>query len=125
MKKGNVVTICDGSWAQSVVDGKLIHQSLNCDDEQGKHYVVIETDCSFPLAGGKYNYQSNEYRNDTVIQAIGGDRKVVFIHGAFLKSILPKHKIMIDMQCHGHSIIGEVIEISDKLYKEIKRNSQN
>ena len=35
MKKGDVVTITDGSYTRSVVNGELIHEWLNCGVEQG------------------------------------------------------------------------------------------
>lgn len=119
MKKGDVVTICDGSWSRSVVDGKLIHENLAFAHEAGKQYVVIETGCSFPGTGN-----SNSF-NNTVIQAIDSD-KVVFIEERFLELVPPKHQVWINVTiaCVG-GICGEVVEISDKLYKEIERESQN
>ena len=84
MKKGDVVTITDGSYTRSVVNGKLCHESLNCGVEQGKHYVVIEIGCSFPLRSDCFCSQPDEYRNDTIIQAVDSG-KVVFIHRRFLK----------------------------------------
>lgn len=82
MKKGDVVTITDGSYTKSVVAGKLVGESLNYRDEKGKHYIVIETECSFPLELG-FSRQPDDYRNDTVIQAVKSG-KVVFIHRRFL-----------------------------------------
>ena len=80
MKKGDIVIIMDGSYTRSVINGKLIHESLAYAGEKGKHYVVIETGCSFPLNNF---HQPDYYRNDTVIQAIDSG-KVVFIHGRLL-----------------------------------------
>jgi len=89
MKKGDIVTIKDGSYAVSVIHGKLAHESLNYGIEWGKQYIVVETECVFPLVD---NYQTRNYRNDTVIQALAGEGnqtlsrgKVVFIHGCFLQ----------------------------------------
>jgi len=113
LNKGDVVTIKDGSWTQSVVNEKLVCELLNCGREKGKSYTVIETGCSFPLG---YD-QPEEYRNDTVIQAVDSN-KVVFIHNRFLCRVLPKHKVMIDMTFYRAG--GDVVEISDKLYQEIK-----
>jgi len=84
MKKGDIVTITDGSYTRSVVNGKLCHELLNCGVEQDKHYVVIEIRCSFPLKSDCFCPQPNRYRNDTVIQAVDSG-KVMFIHGRFLK----------------------------------------
>ncbi len=86
MKAGDIVTITDGSYTQSVVNGKLVEESLNCDVVKGRHYTVIETGCSFPL--NDY-WQPEGYRNDTVIQDESG--KVVFIHNRFLRVVEPAH----------------------------------
>jgi len=84
-----------------------------------KQYVIIETGCSFPLYDG-ISHQKDKHRSDTVIQAVNSD-EVVFIYGAFLCPVLPKHNIMIDIKTDGCLITGQYVEISDKLYKEIKR----
>ena len=85
MKTGDNVTIKDGSYSKSVVDGKVIHESLAFGDEQGKHYTIVVTGCSFPLQVGCWG-QPEQYRNDTVIQAIKSS-KVVFIHSGFLRLV--------------------------------------
>ncbi len=122
MKKGDVVTITDGSYTRSVVAGKLVHESLAYAGEKGKHYVVIEVGCSFPLGD---SHQPDYYRNDTVIQALDSG-KVVFVHGRLLKLVPPTHKVMIDIEPTRYAVVetGQVVEISDKLYKEIKRDLQ-
>lgn len=83
MKKGDIVTIRDGSYTRSIIAGKLIHESLAYGSEGDKKYRVVETECSFPLTD---KCQSAMYRNDTVIQAVKSG-KVVFIHGRFLKLV--------------------------------------
>ena len=45
---------------------------------------MIETGCSFPLEPDHFCSQPDEYRNDTVIQAMDSS-KVVFIHRRLLK----------------------------------------
>lgn len=117
MNKGDKVVITDGSYTQSVINGKLKHEFLAYGSEQGKEYVIIETDCKFPRTN---EFQSLNYGNDTVIQAIDSS-KVVFIHHRFLNPVSPIHKIMIDMEQTNSCLQGDIVEISDKLYKEIRR----
>ena len=124
MKKSDVVTIHDGSWTRSVVNGKLVREYLAYGDGKDKQYKIVETGCSFPNTGSLYGLNGKPSFNNTVIQAIDSD-KVVFIEERFLKLVPPKHKIMIDIDYQGPCVYGNVIEISDKLYKEIKRDSQN
>lgn len=130
MKKGDVVVIDDGSWSRTIKDNKLVHgpggdkQTLS---KNRKQYVIIETGCSFPNTGNKgYSYPTlmPATFNNTVIQAIDSG-KVVFIEERFLKLVPPKHKILVDVIFHpGYGMGGQVIEISDKLYQEIKRDAQ-
>jgi hypothetical protein len=125
MKKGDVVTIDDGSFTRSVVDGKLIKESLNYGNEKGKQYVIIETGCSFPNTGSRGFAGTSIVTtfNNTVIQAIDSG-KVVFIEERFLKLVPPTHEVVVDIIFHpGYGIGGKIVEISDKLYKEIKRDS--
>jgi hypothetical protein len=83
MKKGDIVTIKDGSFTQSVVNGELIHEWLVYGTEQDKQYVVIETNCMFPNSGSRgYPYSPPTF-NDTVIQQCESGR-VVFIEERFL-----------------------------------------
>lgn len=110
MKKGDVVTVNDFSWCTQINE-----RTRDCK----KQYTIIEIGCVFPLQDD----QRNCYRSDTVIQSLAGS-EVVFIHNRFLKLVAPKHIIVIDAERCGSSILGKVIEISDKLYKEIKRDSQ-
>ena len=120
MKKGDVVTVNDYSWAKEVVNGKL--KNVRIKDCTTRKYTIVENNCDFPL----HDDQSRIYRSDTVIQAIDGG-EVIFIHGTFLRPVPPKHKIIIDVEnAHpGHLMCGKFIEISDKLYEEIKRDSQS
>jgi len=128
MKKGDRVVIDDGSFSKQVKDNKLSHgpggdRYKNLQDDDRKQYVIIETGCSFPKTGSQHTC------NNTVIQIIKSD-KVIFIEERFLKLVSskhksPKHKIMINLIHHfGYGMGGDIIEISDKLYKEIKREAQ-
>jgi len=125
LNKGDKVVIEDGSWTQSVVNEKLVCELLNYGHEEGKDYTVIETGCSFPLTRGRFSStQPEKYRNDTVIQAVDSG-KVVFIHGRFLRQVLPTHTVMIDMRptsCSAVLETGQTVEVSDELYQEIKRS---
>ena len=117
MKKGDIVTVNDYSWAKEVVNGKL--KDVRIKDCTNKKYTVIEIDCKLPLHDG----QSELYRSDTIIQAISGE--VILIHGTFLRPVAPTHTVMVDIKTDGCVLTGQYIEISDKLYKEIKRGSQS
>lgn len=85
MKKGDVVTIHDGSYTKSVVGGKLIHERLNYGSECDKQYVVIEVNCKFPAEKSQSDptYTPAAF-NNTVIQQCESD-KVVFIEACFLR----------------------------------------
>jgi len=126
MKKGDKVTIRDNSWTKSAISGKLIHEILVYGDEKGKKYVIVETGCSFPAEKRQaQDCGSGSSFNNTVIQAIDSG-KVVFIEERFLELVPLKHKIMTDVELdHGCFLFGNVVEISDRLYKEIKRVTQN
>lgn len=121
MKKGDKVTITDASYSRSIIDKKLIGEWLNFGDEKGKQYVIIETDCRFPRDDVKDRYRNYGTFNNTVIQAVDSG-KVVFIEECFLEPVLPTHKVMVDMVLRPGYVGGEIIKISDKLYKEIKRS---
>ena len=109
MKKGDIVTVNDFSWCVQINE---------CERNCKKQYVVVDIGCYFSLNDG----QPRIYRNDTVIQAKDGN-DVILIYEAFLKPILPTHKVMVDIRQDNGWMYGEVVEISDKLYKEIKRGS--
>lgn len=82
MKKGDIVTINDGSYTKSVVNGKLVHEHLCFGSNFGKQYKVIEIDCKFP---SDERHQRNHGRfNNTVIQDIDSG-KIVFIEEMFLR----------------------------------------
>lgn len=123
MKKGDIVTIKDGSWTRSVVEGKLIAESLAYGNEKGKQYVVIETECKFPAERNQARnatYSPPSF-NNTVVQALDSG-KVVFIEERFLRQVRPTHTVMVDLiQITYSSIGGETVEISDELYREILR----
>jgi len=109
MKKGDRVVIRDGSWTQSVMDGRLVRESLNYGPAQGRHYAVVETGCRFPL-DSRWAPQPEAYRNNTVIQDVENG-KVVFIHDRFLRPAT--HIIVID---------GKTIEVSDESFKALKQS---
>lgn len=108
MKKGDTVTVNDYSWATHI-NGR----TRNCE----RRYTVIETGCVFPLQDG----QRDCFRSDTVIQIVGSD-EIVFIYKNFLRPVLPKHKVMVDIRQDGGWMYGQIVEVSDELYKEIKRS---
>ncbi len=122
MKKGDVVIIDDGSYTKSVVNGKLVHEHLAFDAEAGRRYVVVEINCTFPAEGNQaleYSFSLASF-NNTVIQAIDSG-KVVFIEERFLRLVESTHKVMIDIEQDGCAVSGMVREISDELYKQIKK----
>ena len=120
MKKGDVVTIEDSSYTKSVIDGELVHEYLTM---QNKQYKVVETGCSFPAESNQawsFSCTPSTF-NNTVIQAIDSG-KVVFIEERFLKLVPPTHVVMIDITfCSGYGVNGQTCEISDELYKQIKK----
>ncbi|MCK5615764.1 hypothetical protein KAR91_78600 [Candidatus Pacearchaeota archaeon] len=120
MKKGDVVTVKDGSYSQGVINGKLIHEAGA--GPRGEKFTVIETDCKFPVTD-EYQTTYRSAFNNTVIQAIGSG-KVVFIEERFLKLVPSKHMAIIDAERKNCCIVGTWVEISDKLYQEIKREIQ-
>lgn len=115
MKKGDVVMIGDTSYSRVVGNRNL--------EEHNKHLkyrkcVILELDCVFPKTspwgGGNYN--------DTIVQFCETGQ-IMFIEERFLKLVLPTHKVMIDVEQISYAICGNIVEISDKLYQEIKRDS--
>ena len=118
LKRGDVVTIGDNSFTRSIVNGKLIHENFSYD----KQYVVVEVDCAFPVHD-QFQSAGIASFNNTVIQAVDSD-KVVFIEERFLVLVPPKHKVLlVEKIVRNHAVSGKFVEISDKLYKEIKRDS--
>lgn len=123
LNKGDIVTITDGSYSRSIINGESIHEvGLNAHNTQFK---VVEVGCVFPIIDSfQPRYEPIATFNNTVIQAIDSG-KVISIEERFLQLVPPKHKVMVDMDCVGGTIAGTIVEISDKLYKEIKRDSQS
>lgn len=120
MKKGDIVTVGDGSYSRSVINGKLIHEAGA--GPRGEKFTVTETDCKFPMTD-KYQMMYQSTFNNTVIQAIDSG-KVVFIEERFLRPVLPKHTVLVDVESNGCVMFGAMYKISDKLYQEIKREAQ-
>lgn len=118
MKKGDKVTIRDQSYSQSIVNGKLIHNVKAGDNKQ---YVVIETGCRFPASDFQAHWPGTF--NNTIIQGINSG-KVIFIEERFLDPVSLKHKIMIDVVSNGCFKVGQYVDISDKLYQEIKNEQE-
>lgn len=117
MKKGDVVIVKDGSYSRSVMNGKLIHEAGA--GQRGEKFTVIETDCKFPTTD-EYQAMYQSTFNNTVIQAVNSG-KVVFIEERFLKLVPSTHKVMVDIRQDGGWMYGQIVEISDKLYKQIKK----
>ena len=119
MKKGDRVTIDDTSYSRAIIDGELKHPGQPL--RYYKEAVIVELNCTFPKTS---RWKGNNV-NDTIIQ-LCGTGQIIFIEERFLRPVPPKHKIMIDVTTdQGCFMYGNIVEISDKLYKEIKRNSQN
>lgn len=118
MRKGDIVTIQDTSYSRTIVNGKLNEYNRSL---RYKQCVVLEVDCVFP----KTSPWDGDNHNNTIVQVIDSG-KVVFIEECFLSLVPPKHKIMIDVvQCGCVTdLSGPIVEISDKLYREIKRDTQ-
>ena len=122
MKKGDKVTIRDSSYSKVVTSRGLesgYGDSIvyNIRKKQG---TIIEVGCKFP---DPHHYQTQIHTcNDTVVILDSGE--IAFIEERFLELVPPTHEVMIDVVLHpGYGVGGEVVEISDKLYKEIKRGS--
>lgn len=98
MKKGDIVTIKDGSFTKSVENGKLIHEYLSDSLGAGRQYMVVETGCVFPNSGSRgycWPVVTPPTVNNTVIQALseGNNQplsrgKVVFVEERFLRLVV-------------------------------------
>ena len=118
MKKGDVVKIDDSSYSLTMVGDHLEHHP---GEVQKEHWIVIAVNCSLPAETDQY---SMNQRNNAIVQSRTSG-KIAFVQQRFCHLVLPKHKVMIDIEQISYAICGNVIEISDKLYKEIKRDSQS
>lgn len=119
MKKGDVVTIRDSSYSKVITKNKLESSYAGIRSVRGEQGVIIEVSCKFP---DLHQYQQDGRTfNNTVIRTDSG--KVVFIEERFLELVLPTHKVMIDIEIHDSVIMagGNVVKISDELYKQIKK----
>lgn len=117
MKKGDVVIVRDSSYSKVVTEHGL-EDSYGGTRVRSRRCIIIELGCHFPDLH-QYQIKNNTY-NNTVIRVIETG-EVVFIEERFLKPLI--HKVMIDVEqsCSGCVMYGSIVEISDKLYKEIKR----
>lgn len=116
MKKGDVVKIQDTSYSTSVIDGKLEYPGRSL---KYKQCTVIELGCIFP----RTSCWDGDNVNDTIIQ-VCETGQIIFIEERFLELMPPRHRVMIDIiGIREGGFGGRMIEISDKLYKEIKRDS--
>jgi len=116
MKKGDIVTINDTSYTRTVGNGQLVYPGHSL---RYKQCVIVELDCIFP----KTSPWNGDNFNNAIVQ-VHETGQVIFIEERFLEPVPPKHKIMIDITNAMSVTYGDIIEISDKLYKEIKRDSQ-
>lgn len=116
MKKGDIVTIKDSSFSFAIVDGFLKHHPGEVQKEQ---QLIIAVNCNLPADQG---YCGDRQRhNDTIVRGqISG--KITLVQQRFCHPITPKHKVMIDIhQTHSGCIMfGDIVEISDELYRKIK-----
>lgn len=124
MKKGDIVVINDGSWSKTIKDNKLVsgpggdkYKAKREHNYVRKQYVIVETGCSFPNTGSPNTF------NNTVIQAIDSG-KMIFTEERFLGLVPLKHKVMVDVRQDSGWMYGQIVEISDELYQEIKREAQ-
>lgn len=120
MKKGDKVTIKDSSYSKVVTNNGLESGYGGIYNIRGEQGVIVEVDCSFP--DPDEFQQKYRHFNNTIVKT--NSSKVVFIEECFLELVLPTHNVMVDMIFHlGYCVGGEVVEISDELYQEIKRSS--
>lgn len=113
MKKGDVVKIRDTNYSTSVIDGLLEYPGYNL---RYKQCVVIELGCTFPKTS---RWDGNNV-NNTIIQ-VCETGQVIFIEECFLEPVLPTHKVMVDIRQDDGWMCGQIVEISDELYKQIKK----
>ncbi len=106
IKKGDLVTIRNYSWTQTILNGKMVR--YNNYPHFTTKYVVIEVGCCFPLEV-KCVIQDSAYQNNTIIQETENG-KIVFIHHGFLSPA--KHSIVID---------GKTVEISHESFMNLKK----
>lgn len=113
MKKGDIVTIKDGSYTRSVVNGKLIHEFLAYGSELGKQYTVIAVGCVLPIEPDPAErYRLPNTYNNTVIQAIDSG-KVVFIEECLLRlkyQVPPVREVTMAEVCEQ---FGESVKIKE------------
>ena len=119
MKKGDVVTVDDSSYSFTIVNGYLEHHPGGVQEE---NQIVIATNCDLPTDDG-YGYSGSRH-NDTIVRGQTSG-KIAFVQQRFCHLVSPKHKVMVDIRQDSGWMYGQIVEISDKLYKEIKRDPQN
>lgn len=118
MKKGDVVTIKDSSYSFMIVDDSLEHHA---GEVQKERQIIIAVDCDLPAYGGYYSGTSRQ-RNNTIVRGQLSGR-ITFVQQRFCRLIAPTHKVMVDLKQEGPIIFlsGNIVEISDELYKQIKK----
>lgn len=116
MKKGDVVTVRDSSYSKVITEHGLESSYGGVNSVRDEQGIVIELNCKFP---DPERYQEQCSFNNTVIKTDSG--KIVFIEERFLEPVLPTHKVMVDIKQDSGWMYGQIVEISDKFYKEIKR----
>lgn len=119
MKKGDIVKVNDSSYSFKIVNGYLEHHP---GDVQKENQIVIATNCDLPT-DDSYGYSKSQHNDIIVRSQISGE--ITFVQQRFCHLVPPIHKIMVGIRQDGGWMYGEIVEISDKLYREIERDSQS
>ena len=119
MKKGDIVKVHDSSYSLTIVDGLLEHHP---GEVQKEPQLIVAVGCDLPADWGCCVDQYQ--RNNTIVRGQVSGR-IIFVQQRFCHPIASEHKVMIDITNFGVGIRGNIIEIPDKLYKEIKRDSRS
>ena len=116
MKKGDVVTIDDSSYSFTVMsDGRLEHHA---GEVQKERWVIVAAECVLPAEWDRY---CSAQHNDTIVQGQTSG-KIAFVQQRFCRLPKPTHSVMVDIVLHpGYGMGGQMAEISDELYKQIKK----
>lgn len=118
MKKGDVVTVRDSSYSKVITEHGLESGYDGINSVKGERGIIIELNCDFPDPN-KFQQRYRHF-NNTIVKTNSG--KIVFIEEDFLDLVMPPtHKVMIDIRQNGGWMYGQIIEISNELYKQIKK----